>query len=320
MTYRVDAMPGEQLSSGEVDTVAKVVRARLARSGRTGQVTADTTAHRLVIRVDGAPLRPKERSLLFAHALLGFYDLETAATGRSAVDQNGNVRATTSLFGLLAGQQAAVRRAGKASAWYLFDKREVAAGGPAPTRTILLSRHGGLVPKGFTVFGVPQDTIVITCGTDEIVCPAANGAIQPTQTSYYLFKHGSYPNGPYPSMTSADLDLSKTQADLDVSTGGPEVLLAFTRAGGKRFKQITRDEYRRGRVFHNAQHFAIVLDNEIRSFPQIDYTDSTLSKGIDPVNGARITGLKSLQEAKNIALALQSDLPFHLVLLSARKF
>ena len=51
-------------------------------------------------------------------------------------------------------------------------------------------------------------------------------------------------------------------------------------------------------------HFAIVLDGDIHSFPQIDYTDSTLSDGIS--GGAQITGLRASTEAKNLALVLQT--------------
>ena len=82
--------------------------------------------------------------------------------------------------------------------------------------------------------------------------------------------------------------------------------MSFTGKGGSKFHTITREEYDRGRLFQNPQHFAIVLDNQIRSFPQIDPTDSSLSNGIDPVNGARITGISSLKEAQNLALVLQT--------------
>src|SRR5205823_14254045 len=57
------------------------------------------------------------------------------------------------------------------------------------------------------------------------------------------------------------------------------------------------------------QHFAIVLDNEIRSFPSIDFRQ--YPDGIDPTNGAQITGIGSVGEAKDIALVLQTGaLPY----------
>ena len=48
-----------------------------------------------------------------------------------------------------------------------------------------------------------------------------------------------------------------------------------------------------------------MLDNEIRSWPQIDYTQ--YPNGIDPTGtGAQITGMSSLKEAQNLALVLQT--------------
>ncbi len=52
-----------------------------------------------------------------------------------------------------------------------------------------------------------------------------------------------------------------------------------------------------------AQHFAIVLDDDIKAFPQIDPTDPTLSEGI--AGGGEITGA-TLAEAKGLALVLRS--------------
>jgi len=52
------------------------------------------------------------------------------------------------------------------------------------------------------------------------------------------------------------------------------------------------------------QHFAIVLDGVIRSFPSIDYEQ--YPNGISGSGGAQITGLGSFSEAKNLALVLQT--------------
>src|SRR4029079_13822842 len=95
----------------------------------------------------------------------------------------------------------------------------------------------------------------------------------------------------------------------------PVVELDFTNSGGDKFHQITSDLYQRGQNLANlagqpgnsdfSQSFAIVLDGEIRSFPRIDIADSTLSDGIAG-GRAQITGLDSIQEAKDLALVLQT--------------
>src|ERR671932_2569425 len=80
--------------------------------------------------------------------------------------------------------------------------------------------------------------------------------------------------------------------------------MQFTGKGAKKFEAITRQEAHRGQIKGVNQHFAIVLDREIRSFPQIDYTQ--YPNGIGGSGGAQITGLKDAKEAKDLALVLQT--------------
>jgi SecD/SecF fusion protein len=106
-------------------------------------------------------------------------------------------------------------------------------------------------------------------------------------------------------MTGEDLKLSGTRSDFDPDTGNPQVLMEFTDSGGDKFQRITRDEWSRGKIRGTPQHFAIVLDREIQSFPQIDFNDSTLSNGIGG-GSARITGIDSVGEANDLAIVLQT--------------
>ena len=115
-------------------------------------------------------------------------------------------------------------------------------------------------------------------------------------------------------MTGADLKLSGTRQDFDTTTNQPIVSLEFTNKGSDRFQEITRSEYVRGKLRNAPQHFAIVLDREIRSWPQIDYTDGALAGGIS--GNAQITGIGDIQEAKDLALVLQTGaLPVEFVTL-----
>src|SRR5207248_6626547 len=69
--------------------------------------------------------------------------------------------------------------------------------------------------------------------------------------------------------------------------------------------EITRAEAVRGQTLGQQQSFAIVLDNQIYSFPTINYQQ--YPGGIDPTaGGAEITGLQSVSEAKHLALVLQT--------------
>ena len=130
--------------------------------------------------------------------------------------------------------------------------------------------------------------------------------VSPDQTWYYLFEYDP-PN--VPQMTGEDLKLSGTRADFDTSPGSsgrPIVTMEFTGDGGDTFEKLTRDLHIRGNLRNDRpQHFAIVLDREIKTFPQIDPTDSSLAGGISG-GRAQIEGLDSFQEAKEIALVLQT--------------
>jgi SecD/SecF fusion protein len=166
-------------------------------------------------------------------------------------------------------------------------------------------------PTGYQVLTVPATAVVISCdATVAAVCPGLSVAPTPGVTYYYLFKHGTIPGdseNPYPQMTGKDLKLSGTQADVDPNGGGPIVTMQFTGQGNKLFHQITREEAQRGQALGNDdfQSFAIVLDDQIYSFPTIDYTK--FADGIDPTGtGAEITGLQSQSEANHLALVLQT--------------
>jgi len=192
---------------------------------------------------------------------------------------------------------------------------------PSTGNAGLLDKYGGKVPAGDQVLTVPHDTVVITCSEgSSVVCPGDPTGLPPKgQTDYYLFKHGFYPSdryatdGHYPNMKGSELKLSGTRQDFDPQSGEPVVLMQFTHKGNKIFHEVTKHEAQRGSIEKIQQHFAIVLDDQIRSYPSIDFNQ--YPDGIDPTGGgAQITGMASLSEAKNLALVLQTGaLPVNFV-------
>ena len=138
--------------------------------------------------------------------------------------------------------------------------------------------------------------------TEEQACP-------PDQTSggpyYYLFRYQpDNAENPIPEMTGADIKADGTRHDFD-QFGQPIVTMAFTGEGENRFQDITRRLWQRGNFRGVPQHFAIVLDREIKSWPQIDPTDRSLSDGIGG-GSAQIENIGNLGEAKDLALVLQT--------------
>jgi len=200
--------------------------------------------------------------------------------------------------------------------------------GPTPTlhrdpstgNAGLLDGYDGKIPAGWKVLKVPARTTVVTCSAATTsVCPGdtnVSGVPPAGVTDYYLFKHGSYPDdryatdGKFPNMTGNELNLSGVRQDYDPN-GNPIVLLAFKGKGNATFLQVTKNEAVRGATLGLTSNcgapcaFAIVLDNQIRSWPAIDPSQNP--SGIDPRGtGAEINNIGSLQEAKDLALVLQT--------------
>ncbi len=297
---------GRELTKEDLDRSVTIMRDRVDRLGVSEPEIRTQGDDQITIQLPGVKNPEAAAKIIGKTAQLELYDLETSLVSPS-VDINGNPQPRDSVYALLAGQQTLVD--GESDQWWLFDKKKKLVAGPVSTKEKALSNVDGKVPDGYKLLGTPKDTVVISCGVQAAVCPGVNTA--PTETSYYLFK---YTPPTVPQMTGADLKLSGTRQDFDTQSNQPIVSLEFTNKGSDRFQEITRNEYLRGKLRNAPQHFAIVLDREIRSWPQIDYTDSSLSGGIS--GNAQISGIGDIQEAKDLALVLQTGaLPVNFVTL-----
>jgi SecD/SecF fusion protein len=297
--------PGHKLTSDDLDRSVSIMRSRIDKLGVSEPEIRKQGSNQIVIELAGVHDPAAAARLIGKTAQLEFYDMEADLTGPS-IGVQGNPIPSSSIYDLLSKVQALAKN-GTPAAWYLFDAKKIVRAGPLPTKAAVLKKRGGKVPAGFKAFAVPKDTVAISCTKGAVVCPGVNGSPAPS-TTFYLFKHIT---NTIPELTGGGLKLSGTRADFD-QNNQPIVLMSFTGKGGKKFHEITRAEAQRGKLRGTPQHFAIVLDRQIQSFPQIDYTQ--YPDGIDPVNGAQITGLRDYTEAKNIALVLQTGaLPVNFV-------
>jgi SecD/SecF fusion protein len=107
-------------------------------------------------------------------------------------------------------------------------------------------------------------------------------------------------------------------------SGAPNVTFDFTGGGAKTWEDFTRKLSQRGSESSLTlgggdaanQHFAIVLDNELISVPQIDF--SQYPDGIDASGGSRISGGFDIESAQRLANLLKTGaLPIKLQLISA---
>jgi len=335
---------GHKLTPEDQDRSVSIMRQRVDKLGVSSPEIRKQGSDQIVIQLAGVHDPAKAAQIIGSTAQLELYDLEPALVPPSTTLSGNQPVAIQNLHDLLSRVQASAKT-GKPSSYVLFKPVKITsksttgtgknkktttksktvwvkAAGPIDTlhrdpttgNAGLLDPYKGKVPKGWKVLPVPHGTTVITCqgGAEHaVVCPGDPAGVPPPgKVDYYLFKHGAYPgdrNGPYPNLTGNELKLSGTRQDFDPQSGEPVVLLQFNNKGNKAFFKVTRNEGLRGQIRKQSQHFAIVLDNEIRSFPQIQFDDPRVNNGINPAGtGAQITGIQSLKEAQDLALVLQT--------------
>jgi SecD/SecF fusion protein len=313
------------LQKSDLERSVSILRDRIDKLGVAEPDIRTQGDNQIVVDYPGVKDPERVLEIIGQTAQLELFDLE-ANLVRPSIDAQQFPVATESRYELLAGQQAKVKE-GATDTWFLFDARKKLVGGPAATRDALLQSDAvgkagtkGELPKGWKIFGVPPGTVILECGIGEVVCPGVNTEF-PQQNFYYLIKYdrseGAVEAGTaVPEMTGEDLRLSGTRQDFDTTSGQPIVTMQFTDEGGDKFGDITAREAQRGKLKFNTigggqgdyrnfvQHFAIVLDRQIKSWPSIDFRDNP--NGIQGSNGAQITGIGDLDEAKDLALVLQT--------------
>jgi SecD/SecF fusion protein len=308
---------GQKLDSSALDRSVSIMRNRVDKLGVAEPEIRKQGKDQIVIELAGVHDQNRAAEIIGKTAQLELYDLETSLVPPYSVTVSGTPLETTNLDGLLKKVESQAKK-GEPAAYYAFGKSKAKPVGPADTRedALKLAREAKL-KQPVSVLAVPHNMIVLVCGPKEVVCPGNGGAqggntVGPPREGtnyYYLFRHDKTAEGipdvkGIPQMTGSDLKLSGTRQDFDPSTNEPVVLMQFTGSGSDKFRRVTSEEYNRGRNRGTAQHFAIVLDREIRSFPQIDPTKSDLAGGIS--GNAEISGIASLGEAKDLALVLQT--------------
>jgi SecD/SecF fusion protein len=304
--------PGRQLTGEDLDRSVEIMRNRVDKLGVTEPEVTKQGEDQISIQLPGIQNPEEAAQVIGKTAKLDLYDFQANLVPPVSLDQQQFPIATPTLHELLAAVQSMAKE-GKPEAYYLFNKTKKVAAGPVRSKALLMrsdpvKENDGKLPKGWKIFAVPQDTRVLHC-------PAENGCLGARTAApvyYYLIKHFEDPAKGVPEMTGADLKLDGTRQDFDTSLGQPIVTIQFTGKGEDKFAEITQREAERGRRLTSLygggedvfQHFAIVLDAEVKSTPYIDFRQNP--NGIAGGNGAQITGIGSLREAKDLALVLQT--------------
>ncbi len=189
------------------------------------------------------------------------------------VQKQGSDQISVALPGVR-NQEQAVSIIGKTAQLWFYDDSKTRVAGPAASQAELLKPYKGKVPKGMTVI---------------TAAPGALGQNSPQE--YFLYKD-------QPAMTGAAIKSARQSFD---QTNRPNVLIDFTSQGGKQFGDVTKQLALTGALKGVPQTFAIVLDGQMESDPQVDPKQNP--NGIQG-GAAEITGNFTLQEAKDLALVL----------------
>ncbi len=317
---------GEEVTPEAMERAVGIIRERIDKLGVAEPDVRQQGENQISVALAGIHDPGRAAEVVGQTAQLEFYDLEANVVGPTKGELADPVVPTEELISLLTPANR-LDEGAEPNSWYVFSKDKKLLAGPADTREEVLDDLEGGRPEGSRLYVVPGDRIVLTCGeTNTRLCPGPGGGFVPqaNTTYYYLFQYRPDDEDPVPEVTGKDLRAEGTRQDFD--QGQPIVTLEFSDEGGRKFHEVTRELARRGRSValqlgvptgdRNArqaalQRFAIVLDNEIRSFPTIDFGENP-----DGIAGGRaqITGLDSSEEARDLALVLQTGaLPLEFV-------
>jgi SecD/SecF fusion protein len=220
----------------------------------------------------------------------------------------------------LASEQAPVEDCENCSVskprYYLFAKaapHDLIAGPELAKKDLYVSPTGEKRSRDGIVVVVPTGTIVVSeYPTDE------SGQVDKTA------KPGWYALKDDPALSGTDITTPKQEFG---EFNEPNVSFGFTDSGREAFQEVTRQIAQRGQAQaigpvagQQAEalsgHFAVVLDNEVKSRPIINFAQNP--DGIDGRQGAQISGgFSSPTEAQDLATILQiGALPINLKLIS----
>jgi SecD/SecF fusion protein len=255
----------------------------------------------IVIDLPGVKDPQRALDLIGKKAILQLFDLETKLV--NGVSVNNYAPLPNKLFNLLNNPLVKpLAKGANASSYYLFNKDHhlVTQASFNSLKQVQTWQRDNpkQTSKSDIVLGVPKTETVVSCDITARYCPGLRTPPKPGQTWYYLFSAR-------PNLQGRDLNANGIRSEFGAK--GPQVDLSFTSHGNKVFHLITSNEWTRGKYLQTPQHFAVVLDGQLITYPQIDFTDNSLQGGIDPsIGGAIIEGIGSMSEANDIATVLQT--------------
>jgi SecD/SecF fusion protein len=183
--------------------------------------------------------------------------------------------------------------------------------GPDTTLTNLYSAQPGVPKSQGQVFKVPQGTVVLQAASSNF--SLRPGPIWVPTAQFYALKD---------NVALFGNEITNPQESTDAS-GAPDVAFGFNSKGNAAFEKVTGQIARRGQQVSALnqqfnQHFAVALDTQLVTVPQIDFKQ--FPNGIIGGNGASITGGFTTNSAQQLAQILRlGALPIKLNLISQQQ-
>ncbi|HWH14522.1 MAG TPA: protein translocase subunit SecD [Miltoncostaeaceae bacterium] len=299
------------VTEAALERSVEVIRNRVDAFGVAEPEIQTQGTDQIVVALPGLEEPGTVVSDLIKPAQLAFYDQEANQVGEAGFTTNLHEAVTRA-------QRTRVEDPSRgAETLYAFraaNNRLVAGPvtvAPGTTRAEALEELRGLVRdrdvpwRQIEVESVPRGLTLVT--EPLLTTRQGSGAVQ-----YTIYQDRK-------ALTGRDItEASQTREVTSAGAGEPIVTMQFTSAGRDKFREITQNLAIRGQTVGTPQHFAIVLDGQLISAPQIDYTEFPF--GIDGSNGATIQGGFTTESAQTLASQLNSGaIPINLVPVSQKQ-
>ncbi len=200
--------------------------------------------------------------------------------------------------------------------FYLFEKEpphQLIDGPEFKKQDLYVSPSGEKRPKNGIVVEVPAGVVLVS----EYPLNEKGNFEEEVEPGWFALNDEPALNGS---------EITEPKQIYEQTTNQPVVGFNFTDSGREAFANVTRQIAQRGQANSLGPssaaeaealsgHFAVVLDNEVKSRPIINFFENP--DGIDGRNGAQIQGIGGLTEAQELATTLQiGALPIDLKLIS----
>ncbi|WP_445152698.1 SecDF P1 head subdomain-containing protein [Baekduia sp. Peel2402] len=299
---------GPRVTSASLARTAQVVQSRGDALGQT--IDSKVERGRVVVSCDGcSPPTATGRLVLYAWEK----DVRSPECKAAPTDPSvtGGVMAGQPGSGSLSYYKAVTKAAANCKAtaepddttsglWYGVDARARAVVcGPRPTAAALRVSCRSAGKRPARSVEVPRGYVVVQAEFDH--ADKASRAL--ASNAYFILEDD-------PDLLGRDI--KDPEQNTDELTGQPTITFNFTDEGKKKWQKVTREISRRGQAAalpgqpasNFANHFAMVLDDELISVPYIDPQQNP--DGIDGENGSQIAGSFTMASAKQLAATLRT--------------